>query len=125
MKQTKNIHYSKTPPPPSRPAAKQIPPTDNISFFRGIFPTPINKTLTERGARYGDFPEHARISQNIKRAMQDSPNWGNLPPAHREALEMITHKIARVLNGDPDYDDSWHDLAGYATLVEQYILSEK
>lgn len=30
---------------------------------------------------------------------------------------MIAHKIARILNGDPDYDDSWVDIAGYATLV--------
>jgi hypothetical protein len=34
-----------------------------------------------------------------------------------EALEMICHKIARVLNGDPNHHDHWHDIAGYATLV--------
>jgi hypothetical protein len=30
---------------------------------------------------------------------------------------MITHKISRILNGDPNYDDSWRDIAGYAMLV--------
>lgn len=32
---------------------------------------------------------------------------------------MIQHKIGRILNGDPAYADSWHDIAGYATLVEK------
>jgi hypothetical protein len=30
---------------------------------------------------------------------------------------MIAHKIGRILNGDPDYIDSWDDIAGYAKLV--------
>lgn len=30
---------------------------------------------------------------------------------------MIFHKIARILNGDPNYADSWVDIAGYAKLV--------
>ncbi len=34
-----------------------------------------------------------------------------------EALEMIMHKIGRIINGDADYDDSWRDIAGYAMLV--------
>jgi hypothetical protein len=29
----------------------------------------IESTLKERGSRYGEFKEHARISQSIKRAM--------------------------------------------------------
>jgi hypothetical protein len=34
-----------------------------------------------------------------------------------EALDMIFHKIGRILNGDPNYADSWIDIAGYAKLV--------
>lgn len=34
---------------------------------------------------------------------------------------MQAHKQARILNGDPNYADSWHDIAGYATLVEQEL----
>jgi hypothetical protein len=30
---------------------------------------------------------------------------------------MICHKIGRIVNGDPDYFDSWIDVAGYAQLV--------
>ena len=37
------------------------------------------------------------------------------------ALDMICNKMARIVNGDPNYIDNWHDIAGYATLVEQEL----
>lgn len=77
----------------------------------------IDRTLLERGSRYGSFDGHARITMNIKRAMRDSPNWARLSDDKAEALDMIAHKLGRILNGDPEYRDSWFDLAGYATLV--------
>jgi hypothetical protein len=79
--------------------------------------TDIANTLAERGVRYGSFEGHARITQALKLAMIDSPNWLELADDQMEALQMIAHKIGRILNGDPDYDDSWVDIAGYAKLV--------
>ena len=81
----------------------------------------IDETLNERGKRYGKFTEHARITQAIKRAMIDSPNWSTLADDQKESLEMVAHKIGRVLNGDPDYNDSWHDIVGYVKLVEDRL----
>lgn len=78
----------------------------------------IEDTLKERGVNYGCFPTQAKITQNIKAAMQDSPNWPDLTADMRESLEMVAHKIGRVLNGNPFYHDSWHDMIGYLTLVE-------
>lgn len=77
----------------------------------------IADTLAERGSRYGSFREHARITQAIKAACADSPNWTRLAPDQREVVEMIAHKLGRILNGDPDFHDSWHDIVGYAKLV--------
>ena len=77
----------------------------------------INTILTERGSRYGKFVDHARITQSMKRIMQAEANWGRMADDQRESLEMLAHKIGRVLNGDPDYADSWVDIAGYAQLV--------
>lgn len=77
----------------------------------------INQTLQERGSRYGVFAEHARITQAIKWAMYDTPNWKGLADDQKEALEMLAHKIGRILNGDPNYHDSWHDIIGYTKLV--------
>lgn len=84
----------------------------------------VDQTLTERGARYGVFSEHARITQNIKAAMADSPNWANLNASQKESLEMTAHKIGRILNGDPNYIDSWHDIIGYTKLVEDELIAE-
>ena len=81
----------------------------------------VSSTLAERGSRYGDFSSHATITQNIKRAMVESPNWNFLPDEMKESLEMIAHKIGRILNGDPTYADSWHDISGYATLIENEL----
>jgi hypothetical protein len=83
----------------------------------------VQTTLEQRGKRYGEFERHAEITQDLKRAMAASPNWDkDLTDSMREALEMIAHKIGRILNGDPTYADSWHDISGYATLVEQDLL---
>lgn len=79
--------------------------------------TQIEATLAERGGRYGAFEGHARVAQSLKRAMVDSPNWAGLPDDMKEALEMVAHKVARILNGDPSYHDSWHDMIGYTKLV--------
>ena len=84
----------------------------------------LKKILDDRGEKYGAFDGHAQISQHLKRVMWGVEGWGRLSDQQREALEMITHKIGRVLNGDPDYADSWTDIAGYAQLIVR-ILSAK
>ena len=55
--------------------------------------------------------------------MRNSPNWAGLPAVHTQALEVIADKIARILTGDPNYADNFHDIGGYAKLVENYIES--
>ena len=84
----------------------------------------IDKTLDQRGDRYGDFGGHARITQELKQAMGCSRNWDTLSLDKKECLEMVAHKIGRILNGDPEYHDSWHDIIGYVRLVEQTLTPE-
>jgi len=79
--------------------------------------TDINETLAQRQETHGSFESHAEISQIIKSPMKLSKSWNQLEYDQREALEMIAHKIARILNGNPNTHDHWHDIAGYATLV--------
>jgi hypothetical protein len=81
----------------------------------------IEAVLTERGARYGDFTDHATISQDLKQVMMATPGWQRLSPDKREALEMIQHKVARILNGDPEFHDSWHDVVGHAKLAADRV----
>jgi hypothetical protein len=83
--------------------------------------TDVSATLAERGKRYGEFHNHAAISQGLKEVLRQTPGWSRLNPPMKEGLEMILHKIGRILNGDPTYADSWHDIAGYAKLVEDHL----
>lgn len=84
-------------------------------------PTNVHEMLEGRATRYGTFDGHARISQALKRAMQDSPNWSKLTDVQKEGLEMVQHKIARMLNGDPSYLDNIVDIVGYSTLVKDVM----
>jgi len=79
------------------------------------------KILEERGKRYGSFETHAAISQALKRAMQSSPNWSKLTDVQKEGLEMVQHKVARMLNGDPSYLDNIVDIVGYSTLIKNVM----
>lgn len=78
----------------------------------------VEATLDERGARYGDFKANAGISQQFKLLLYREYSTAHSTTC-REALEMIVQKIARILNGDPEYKDNWHDIAGYAMLAEE------
>ena len=83
----------------------------------------VNATLVERGNRYGSFTGHAAVTQDLKNIIKFHLNSRNkkLYDDQQEALDMICHKIGRIINGDPDYADSWHDIAGYATLVDKRL----
>lgn len=83
--------------------------------------TDVQATLDERGARYGDFTDHAFIAQDIQDTMRNAAGWKRLDAVKRQALTVIADKIARVLSGDPEYADNWHDIQGYAKLVEERL----
>jgi hypothetical protein len=76
----------------------------------------IQETLADRGKRYGSYSIHASVTQAIKGIIYQYGK-DKYTPAQREALDMIAHKIGRIVAGDPNYDDSWVDIAGYAQLV--------
>lgn len=81
----------------------------------------LTEVLSQRGARYGQFKDQAVYADAINELVISSPNYATMAPDQREALRIIGNKIARILNGDPDYDDSWVDIAGYATLVAKRL----
>lgn len=85
----------------------------------------IADTLAERGKRYGTFMTNASCAQAIKRAIWEHCAWHELQPDQQEALELICTKISRCVTGDPNHIDNWHDIAGYATLVEQRLRKDQ
>lgn len=90
----------------------------------------IEKTLQERGNRYGPFQGHASTTQGMKKVFYDrieqNPLYEAMTTAQkdvlREACDMIFHKLGRVANGDPLYADNPHDIVGYAKLWEASLI---
>lgn len=92
------------------------------SVKESVLPS-VDSTLAERGSRYGKFTGHAAVTQKLKTVIAvelEKRNKG-LPPSQQEALDMICHKIGRIINGDNNYADSWHDIAGYAKLIDDAL----
>jgi hypothetical protein len=81
--------------------------------------TDLNTTMQKRTARHGGLMGVAEVSQHLKDCIEAHlvARGKTLAPDQQEALDMIFHKIGRIINGDPDYADSWVDIAGYAQLV--------
>ena len=84
----------------------------------------IEKVLDERASRYGTFANHAEISQSLQEVLWDAPNWHKMPLDTRQAFVVICDKMARALNGDPEYDDNFVDIIGYSTLVLNRIKAD-
>ena len=83
----------------------------------------LSITLEARGNAYGSFKSGSGISQYLK----GSKDMGTakLSHSHSEALDMIFSKISRIINGDANHSDSWHDIAGYALLAEKEVVNEQ
>ena len=88
-------------------------------YFPDTAKVSVNRVLNARGQDYGKFRDSAGLMQGIKRLLADHAIRHNKVFADDqwEALEMIVHKISRIVNGNPDKVDHWVDIAGYATLV--------
>ena len=81
----------------------------------------IEQTLAERQSQYGSFISVANTTGALMSVIKNTKNGRILPHAHEEALHMICSKIARIVNGDYDFLDNWHDIGGYSKLIENLI----
>lgn len=99
---------------------KVSPPKDD-----SVVTNVVQETLNERGSRYGDFADNAKISQELQRILKNSPSFPHMSEVQIEGMTAVMQKIARILNGDPNYADNWHDIQGYARLVEERLPKEK
>lgn len=81
--------------------------------------TKVDNILDQRATQYGKFIEGAEVMQTLKQVVRSSLQKRNAALAfdQLEAIDMIIHKLGRIINGNPDNVDSWRDIAGYATLV--------
>lgn len=84
--------------------------------------------LEERQKTHGSFAHHAGNTQRLKVVLKTSRGMGgfnDLSDEHKEALEMIVHKIGRILAGNPNFEDHWLDIVGYAELGREACKNAK
>jgi hypothetical protein len=88
--------------------------------------TDVDAVLDSRAKDYGKFIEGAEIMQMLKRLVHNYIKDRGTPLAfdQREAIDMIIHKLGRIINGNPDKVDHWVDIAGYATLVADRLQGD-
>ena len=102
------------------PEMVPMPPLSSwAKILEEVEGTDVDETLDERAKDYGKFKDSAALMQVIKRLLADhaAKHDKTFADDQWEALEMIVHKIGRIVNGNPDKVDSWVDIAGYATLI--------
>lgn len=83
--------------------------------------TNVAETLAQRQTTHGEFTDNAEIMQELKDGIRAREGWHRLTPVQREALDMILHKIGRIVTGNPNEPDHWLDIAGYATLAKDRV----
>lgn len=81
----------------------------------------VDDTITQRETTHGSFVAHAELCQAFKALVRNSSGWDKMASRQQEAVDMILNKISRVCVGDPDFVDHWHDMSGYARLVEKAL----
>jgi hypothetical protein len=82
----------------------------------------VDDTLATRATRYGNYKEDvSRVSQALKDILRSGEVWKEMDDDMKESLDLICNKMSRIVNGDPWYHDSWHDIIVYARLVEERI----
>ena len=77
----------------------------------------VKQILDERPKTHGDFTDGARFTQSVLQLAATMPGYSRATAVHKEGFHMIVHKLQRILAGDPDFAEHWHDVAGYANLV--------
>lgn len=94
-----------------------------LEFKKTVQAPSVNTLLQERALQYGTFVSLAKTAQEFKSVLYRELGARNkrLADDQAEALDMIIHKIARIINGNADIADHYFDIAGYATLVAERL----
>nr|DAM42311.1 MAG TPA: hypothetical protein [Caudoviricetes sp.] len=85
----------------------------------------VNETLKERGKVYGDYKGGSEFRANVMKLIKDrhlAVNGKNLDAVQMVYIYDIVNKLSRLAT-TPDHIDTWHDIAGYATLVEKALTA--
>jgi hypothetical protein len=84
----------------------------------------VEATRKIRASRYGDMQDIAKMTQDITVALSRGANYAAWTPMHKECMHMIIHKMCRMSCGDPMYSDNAHDIAGYAQILDEWLITK-
>lgn len=79
--------------------------------------TQLKSILNERGGSYGSYNEVAKIQTQIIDLLRSAEGYNKLKPSTILAIEMIIHKIIRLVNSGKEKEDTLLDIAGYTLLA--------
>lgn len=85
----------------------------------------IEKTLAERGKTYGPFLEKAKTVQALIDVVIHEPGWERLAADQKQCIMVCFDKFARAIHGDPNHRDNFHDVVGYAKLVDDRMAADE
>ena len=84
----------------------------------------IQETLGKRSPVYGPYGEQVIVRRDIVDIMLAAYNRNNnvpMPHKYQEYIWDIANKLSRIAT-TPQHIDSWHDIQGYAKLIELDLL---
>ena len=85
--------------------------------------TNVSATLQARGVVYGDYMGGSQFRADMMeliRARHLDVHGTGLPPVSDICIYDIVNKLSR-LAVTPGHKDTWHDIQGYAKLVEDSL----
>jgi hypothetical protein len=83
----------------------------------------IKDTFADRASVYGNFRLGSQVEAEIMKTIRDryeTEHGYKINPVYDTWINHIAIKLSRI-SMTPDHVDSWHDIAGYATLVEKEL----
>jgi len=108
---------------PRKPKTTIVPLSEIALNPNALSADQVKALLEDRAKNYGTFEALSKIVQSLKSVIYKELGSRSkaLADDQIEALDMICHKIARIINGDANHIDSWQDIAGYARLVAERL----
>jgi hypothetical protein len=80
----------------------------------------IQQILDEREKTHGDFHEVAKTFEALISAIPTE----KLSAMTLLSINVILQKVARIVNGDQNFEDHWRDISGYAELCCRGIIGK-
>ena len=82
----------------------------------------VDQVLNQRKNTHGNFIDTCATTQALMQVLYGGSTFHSLSAPQVESLHMIAHKMARIVNGDPNFEDHWIDIEGYSKLVRVHCI---